>query len=571
MDLAARQHRIGGDRTVHLFHMALDHLVDLRMTGKFLIGGIGDVVAFSPVADGGQVDVDKGGTHAAISAENHRFEDVGEEFQLVFNVFGRKERPVRHLAHILGAVDDAQMPGAFLEEPGIPRGNPAIGILGRGGRLGVLVVFHEGAGGAVEDLAAVGDLHLHAGRGNADRVRPHLAIGLLGDEDRRLRLAVELLQIDAERAVEIEDLRPDRLTRRIADADARIAQRVLQRPVDKNIAQPVAQAVHPRDRLAVKDRGTDLAGKGHVAVEHALLDASRILHADHDVGQLAFEDARRGEEIARPDLAQVGHHGRGILGAIDGKAGPEGLPDRKDEIPDPGHRQIGEDVVIVVQPVELRRILRGFDDVAVRQDHALRLARRARGVEHDAGMVIGQLGRAAVQLFLEAVMPGKPLGRNVGQGVHGGMVVFAHPALVEIGNVVDAGQAVLHLKHLVDLLLIAADHEARAAMVEDIGHLFRHRVLIERHRHRAAHFGGDHGPVKRGAVAADDGDMVAPLDPKRHEAQRDGAHLGSRLGPGPALPDAEFLFPIGGIAAPARRVARQKRRNRLRMVRRRVL
>jgi hypothetical protein len=44
----------------------------------------------------------------------------------------------------------------------------------------------------------------------------------------------------------------------------------------------------------------------------------------------------------------------------------------------------------------------------------------------------------------------------------------------------------LHLDHLVDLLLVAADDEARAAMVQHIGHLLGHRVLIERHRDRAA-------------------------------------------------------------------------------------
>jgi hypothetical protein len=84
--------------------------------------------------------------------------------------------------------------------------------------LGVLVVFHEGAGRAVVDLAVLADPHLHARRRHAHRIGAHLAIGLLGDEDAGLGLAVELLEVDPERAPEIEDLRPDRLARGIGHA-----------------------------------------------------------------------------------------------------------------------------------------------------------------------------------------------------------------------------------------------------------------------------------------------------------------------------------------------------------------
>ena len=68
-----------------------------------------------------------------------------------------------------------------------------------------------------------------------------LAVRLRRDVDRGLGLPVELLQIDAERAIEAEDLRPDRLARRVADADARQPEAVLQRAVDQHIAEPVEQ------------------------------------------------------------------------------------------------------------------------------------------------------------------------------------------------------------------------------------------------------------------------------------------------------------------------------------------
>ena len=54
-------------------------------------------------------------------------------------------------------------------------------------------------------------------------------------------LAVELLQVEAERAIEGEEIGADRLARGIGDADAREAERVLQRAVDQEIAEPVGE------------------------------------------------------------------------------------------------------------------------------------------------------------------------------------------------------------------------------------------------------------------------------------------------------------------------------------------
>ena len=51
----------GGDGFVHRLDMLADGVIDLRMAGQFLIAGIGDVVAFGPIADRGQVDIDEGG------------------------------------------------------------------------------------------------------------------------------------------------------------------------------------------------------------------------------------------------------------------------------------------------------------------------------------------------------------------------------------------------------------------------------------------------------------------------------------------------------------------------------
>ena len=84
----------------------------------------------------------------------------------------------------------------------------------------------------------VGDLDLDLGRRLADRVRLDLAVGLDGDEDAGFGAAVELLQVDAERAVEIEDIRPDRLAGGVGQANPAEAQGVLERAVDQELAEP---------------------------------------------------------------------------------------------------------------------------------------------------------------------------------------------------------------------------------------------------------------------------------------------------------------------------------------------
>ena len=82
-------------------------------------------------------------------------------------------------------------------------------------------------------------------RRRADRVGAHRAVGLRGDIEKRLGLAVELFQVEAERAVEGEQVGADRFARGVGDADAGEAERVLQRAVDQELAERVVQ---PREQ-----------------------------------------------------------------------------------------------------------------------------------------------------------------------------------------------------------------------------------------------------------------------------------------------------------------------------------
>jgi hypothetical protein len=67
----------------------------------------------------------------------------------------------------------------------------------------------------------------------------------------------------------------------------------------------------------------------------------------------------------------------------------------EDVIPDPGHRQVGEDLVVLVEPVQLRSAARRGEQVGMGDHHALGRAGGARGVEDDrdvAGLALLDLG-----------------------------------------------------------------------------------------------------------------------------------------------------------------------------------
>ena len=107
---------------------------------------------------------------------------------------------------------------------------------------------------------------------------------------------------------------------------------------------------------------------------------------------------------------------------------------------------------------------------------------------------------------------------------------------------------------LVDLLLVLDDGELHLGVLEHVGHLVGHRVLIDGDGNAAEALHGGKGRVEARAVVADDGDRVAALEPELAQADGEGADLVAQLRPGPGLPDAEVLVRAwpGGRHARAR-------------------
>ena len=97
------------------------------------------------------------------------------------------------------------------------------------------------------------------------------------------------------------------------------------------------------------------------------------------------------------------------------------------------------------------------------------------------------------------------------------MVVFTQSTRVEIDHFLELAQAFLNVAHFINLLLIRGDHKTRAAVIENICHLFCRGVGVQRHRHSTDRLHSDHRPIQVWTIAADDCDEIAFIYPKRQQ------------------------------------------------------
>src|SRR5262245_51418065 len=190
--------------------MILDQVIDPRIAGKLLVACIDHAVALGPRSDRDQVDIDEAGDMIAPIAESHRFLDVRKELELVLDIFWWEQRTISEPADILEAVDDREVP-MLINQPGIARSDPAIHCLVDSACREILQILTQRARRSIEHLSRLVDSDFDSWKRTPHRVGMDLAIGLVGDIDRGFGLPVELLEVEPKRAVEAEDLRPDRL------------------------------------------------------------------------------------------------------------------------------------------------------------------------------------------------------------------------------------------------------------------------------------------------------------------------------------------------------------------------
>src|SRR5262249_59195295 len=95
-------------------------------------------------------------------------------------------------------------------------------------------------------------------------------------------------------------------------------------------------------------------------------------------------------------------------------------------------------------------------------------------------------------------------------------------------------------------LLLVFDHgDSHLDVIEDVGDHLRDRVGINWHWHPAERLRRAHRPVEARPVGADNRHLVVALETDLPQTDRKRAYLLEHLRPGPHLPDAEVLVPIG--------------------------
>ena len=184
-----------GEVSVDLGDLAQHELEDLRSLGKVGVGGVRDAATLGPLADRLGVDVEESHDPLPAVSEGHRFLDVGRELQLVLQERRREARPVTQLAHVLGPVDDHEMPVGV--EVALVAGAAPFAVEDGLGGLSVLEIATEDGLRPGLDLPSLADADLHTGGGLAHRVG--LDAGLVADRDPDLGGAVDLLERHTQR------------------------------------------------------------------------------------------------------------------------------------------------------------------------------------------------------------------------------------------------------------------------------------------------------------------------------------------------------------------------------------
>ena len=236
---------------------------------------IGQVLPLGPVADRGRVDRDDRRDEFASVAEHHRLADIRAELELVLDELRGERGAVGELADVARPVDDDEM-AAPVDVPGVAGNEPAVGGQRRAALLGLLVIPLEHAAGSREHLAVVGDPHLDPGKNPPDGFGIDLAVGLRRAHPGQLGGAVNLLQIDPDRAKEAERVGAERRAAGIDEPGAAQPELVAQRPANQDFADRPPQAQAERRPPAFHRAALGTLGDRAEMPEQRALQPSRI-------------------------------------------------------------------------------------------------------------------------------------------------------------------------------------------------------------------------------------------------------------------------------------------------------
>ena len=411
-----------------------------------------------------------------------------------FDLLGVDVLPRGQHDDLLAAARDRQ-PAGGVEDAQVAGVQPAVDERG-GRRVGTAVVARHHDRPADRHLAvaiALGrqDADLDARQRRPDRRRQPAAgrrerggAGALGEAVRLHDVEPETVQVAADRRVEARAARDEQAHAR---AHHGVDPREEQAPeVDP---QPRAQPAVQRDERA--ERQTLQAPGGRHFLHHALVDQVVELRHAHERRDLALGE--RAQQVGRVHL----------LEKDDARAGGEGqqevahLRERVEE------RQDAEDRVALVHVDDAERRLALGEQVAVREDDALRVGRRARGVEHDRRVRRSGRARRRLRRVRRLVVP------------HVVEADERRPAAREEQRLADVAGARLQAGGGLEgdrRVARAGEDDARAAVAEQRGDLVRVVGGVERDRDGAEPEDAEVRGAPARVVAREDRAAVARAD-----------------------------------------------------------
>ena len=398
-----------------------------------------------------------------------------------------------------------------------------------------------------QNLAVVGHLDLDALAWHAHSVGTRFVVGLQADKHRRFRGAIQLLQVDTNRAVKTEQVRANGFTGGVGHTHPAETQVVAQRAIDHEVAQRIQHAVGQAHRFAVHQRRADALGHAHEVVKHLALEGARVFHADHHAGEQTLEHARRRKVIGGADFLQVDADGGGIFGAVHHVAAAQPLRIAKNVLPDPGRWQVGQHVFLVGQLVELGTGAGAVEQGVMRVHHALGIAGGARGKKQRCHVV--RLDGVHRRLEKPRVLRDKifALGDQVVERLQTRLVVIAQAArIVEIkpGHL---RTLVADFEQLVHLLLVFGKGKGHVGVVDREHALLGGGILVQRNWHCTQRLHCQHGGIQARAIGADHHHVVMLAQTGLVQTASQMRHHHGQVGPADGLPDAVLFFTHGRV------------------------
>ncbi len=413
------------------------------------------------------------------------------------------------------------------------------GIDGPRGLLRVLEVALEDVRAAGEDLAVLVELDLDAGQRLAHRSHQGTARAVHGDDPGGLGHPVALHQRDAQHLEEAEELGRGRCGAAQGEpgpveADAPL-EGLADRPVGEEAGGP--------------EPGGDLPGGGrlHPASPHrhgqpveAALQEGGVGHPQLDGGGELLPDARHAGEVGGRDLAQVLEERVQALHEVDDVAHSQVEEHRAEVLVDVRQRQVGDELVVHPGAVREDERLRHEERAAVGEHGALGISGGPRGVDDHRRVLRRDLGEP----LLDAMRIGGPQRLPFLLEI----LVEDHPGIPEAPQALGIpDHHPLHPglrqdgKHLLQLLLVLEEEEARLGVVEDVEDLLGRGGRVD----AAGGSAGGHDP-QRGVeplrpVLAQDRHVLLVAEAEGHQAGRHLADALRVLAPGDAVPDPQRL------------------------------